>query len=99
MSVTLLLKSAAADSIGQETTLRVIGTREPPARMSIQIAVSGTANVQIQGRIARDAPWLNLGPSHSASAFLHIEPVQFLRAVAAQVGSGSSVSVWAVWAW
>jgi hypothetical protein len=98
MSVSLILK-AAADSVGPETSLRVIGTREPPARMSVQIAVTGTANVQIQGRIARDAPWLNLGPNHSASALLHVEPVQFLRAVAEQVTSGSSVSVWAVWAW
>ncbi len=98
MSVALILKTAA-DRVGAETTLRVIGTREPPGRMSIQIAIAGTAIVQIQGRIARDAPWLNLGPTHSASALLHIEPVQFLRATAEQVGTDSSVSVWAVWAW
>jgi hypothetical protein len=99
MSVTVLLNAVKGDTIGQETVLRVIGTREPPGRMVLQVSVAGTADVQIQGRIARDAPWVNLGPAHSISALLHIEPVQFLRAVANQVVAGSSVSVWAVWAW
>jgi hypothetical protein len=99
MSVSLLLKAVGSDTTGQETALRVIGAREPPSKMTIQIAVTGTAHVQIQGRIARDAPWLDIGPGHSASALLYIDPVQFLRAVAEKVGSGATVSVWAVWAW
>jgi hypothetical protein len=67
--------------------------------MVIQIAVTGTATVQIQGRIARDAPWQNLGSAYSASALFHVDAVQFLRAVTTDVAANSNVSVWAVWAW
>jgi thiamine biosynthesis protein ThiC len=99
MSVCLLLKEVSGDTIGAETCIRVVGNREPPGRMSVQVAVKGTANVQIQGKIAREAPWLDLGPLHSDSALLYIEPVQFLRAVSSGMAAASSVSVWAVWAW
>jgi hypothetical protein len=99
MSVSYLLKSAAQDGEGPEVALRVVGTREPPARMAIQIAIVGSATVQIQGRIARDAPWQSLGPAHRDGALMHVEPVQFLRAVATGVAANATVSVWAVWAW
>jgi hypothetical protein len=99
MSVSYLLKAASADTEGAEVALRVVGTREPPSRMVIQIAITGSAAVQIQGRIARDAPWQSLGPIHRDGALFHVEPVQFLRAVASSVAAATSVSVWAVWAW
>ena len=41
MSTSYLLKSADRDTEGPEVALRVVGSREPPARMVIQIAVSG----------------------------------------------------------
>ena len=94
-----LLKSVDRNSEGPETVLRVVGAREPPARMVVQIAVTGAALVQIQGRIDRDAPWQNLAPAQSASALLHVDAVQFLRAVASNVAENGKVSVWAVWAW
>lgn len=99
MSVSYLLKSAEQDTQGPEVVLRVVGSREPPARMVIQIAVVGAATVQIQGRIARDAPWQNVGSAHSASALFHVEAVQFLRAVASSFAAKTTVSVWATWAW
>jgi hypothetical protein len=99
MSVVALLKAVKADTEGPETSLRVVGTRETPARMSLQIQVTGAAKVQIQGRIARDAPWVNVGEPYSMSALAFIDPVQFLRAVSTGMIAGSSVSVWAVWAW
>jgi hypothetical protein len=99
MSVSVLMKSADRDTTGVETVLRVVGTREPPAKMIIQIAVVGTASVQIQGRIARDAPWQDIGLAQTASALMHIDAIQFLRAVASNVAAKSSVSVWAAWAW
>ena len=67
--------------------------------MVIQIAIDGSASVQIQGRISRDAPWQSLGPAHRAPALVHVEPVQFVRAVTTGVAADTSVSVWAVWAW
>lgn len=79
--------------------LKVVGTREPPELMVIQIAITGSASVEIQGRIARDAPWQSLGPAHNGGALLHVKPVQFLRAVASGVAADTTVSVWAVWAW
>ena len=99
MSVSHLLKGAAADTQGPEVVLRVVGNREPPPRMVIQIAIVGSASVQIQGRIARDAPWQNLGPAYRDCALAHLEPVQFLRAVATSVAADTRVTVWAVWAW
>jgi hypothetical protein len=94
-----LLKSVDRNAEGPETVLRVVGTREPPARMIVQIQVVGTAQVQIQGRIDREAPWHNLAPLQSGSALMHIDAVQFLRAVATNVAEKAKVSVWAVWAW
>jgi hypothetical protein len=94
-----LLKSVDRNAEGLETVLRVVGNREPPARMIVQIHVAGAAQVQIQGRIDREAPWQNLMPPQSASAVLHIDAVQFLRAVATNVAENAKVSVWAVWAW
>jgi hypothetical protein len=99
MSASHLLKSVTRDAEGPEVALRVIGAREPPPRMVIQIAIDGSASVQIQGRISRDAPWQSLGPAHRDCTLLHVEPVQFLRAVTTGVAADSSVSVWAVWAW
>ena len=99
MSVFVMLKGADRDTVGTETAMRVVGTREPPAKMVIQIAVTGSATVQLQGRIARDAPWQDLGAPHLASVVLHIEAIQFLRAVASNVQPKSSVSVWSVWGW
>lgn len=99
MSAALLLKSIDKDTVGPETAMRIIGTRDPPARMIIQIAIAGTACVQVQGRVARDAPWQDLGALQAASALFHIDAVQFLRAVASNVAEKTSVSVWAVWAW
>ena len=99
MSVCHLLNCITRDAEGPEVALRVVGTREPPPRMVIQIAIEGSANVQIQGRIARNAPWQSLGPAHKDCALLHLKPVQFLRAVASDVAADTTVSVWAVWAW
>ena len=99
MSAIHLLKSVTRYAEVPEVALRVIGTREPPPRMVIQIAIDGSASVQIQGRISRDAPWQSLGPAHRAGALVHVEPVQFLRAVTTGVAADTSVSVWAVWAW
>jgi len=99
MSVSHLLKGVTRDEEGPEVALRVVGTREPPPRMVIQIAIDGSASVQIQGRISRDAPWQKLGPEYRDCALLHVEPVQFLRAVTTGVAKETTVSVWAVWAW
>ncbi len=99
MSVYLLLKEVMTDTTGPETCLRVVGTREPPGKMSVQIAVRGVASVQLQGRLARDAPWLDIGSLHTQSALAYIEPVQFLRAVSSGMAGNAGVSVWAAWAW
>lgn len=99
MSVCHLLKAVTRDVAGPEVMLKVVGTREPPELMVIQIAITGSASVEIQGRIARDAPWQSLGPAHNGGALLHVKPVQFLRAVASGVAADTTVSVWAVWAW
>ena len=94
-----MLKDVKADTTGVETALRVVGTRDPLPKMLIQIEVKGTANVQVQGRVARDAPWVNIGAGHTESALVHLDPVQFLRAVSSGMSGTSSVTVWAVWGW
>jgi hypothetical protein len=67
--------------------------------MTVQVAVEGTACVQLQGKISKDAPWIDVGEGHLHSALAQIRPIQFLRAVARNVGASSSVSVWATWGW
>jgi hypothetical protein len=99
MALSSLLQSVDKDTVGAEVALRMIGTREPPAKMVIQIAITGTGTVQIQGRISREAPWQNIGPAHSASALMHIDAVQFLRGVASGMTAGANASVWAAWGW
>jgi hypothetical protein len=99
MAALALLTSVGRDATGAEVVLRIIGSREPPANMVVQIAITGAANVQIQGRITRDAPWQTIGPVHSASALVHLKAVQFLRALASDVQDGAKVSAWADWAW
>jgi hypothetical protein len=94
-----LLKAVDRNAEGPETALKVVGNREAPARMVVQIAVTGEALVQIQGRIDRAAPWQNMGSAQSASALVHIDAVQFLRAITTNVATGAKVSVWAAWAW
>ncbi len=99
MSVYSLLERVTVNTEGRETSLRVVGSREPPAKMTVQIAVAGSAQVRVQGRISRDAPWTDVGGTHTVSALTYIEPIPFLRAVASDLGANSSVSVWAAWAW
>lgn len=99
MAAILLLSAAKCDTVGAEAVLRIIGTRNPPTHMVVQIAIKGSANLQLQGRIARDAPWQDLGPQHGAGALVHLKAIQFLRAVATSVTPGSEVSVWADWGW
>lgn len=94
-----LLDGATGNVTGKETLIRVVGTREPPTKMSLQVAVTGTAHVQIQGKIAKEAPWADVYPAFTASAIAYIEPIQYLRAVTSEMAAGSSVSVWAAWGW
>ncbi|HSN72544.1 MAG TPA: hypothetical protein VLT59_13600 [Steroidobacteraceae bacterium] len=97
MTAYRLVECATSDTTGRDTQLRIIGARHAPETMTIQIAVEGTGNVQIQGRIAKDAPWVDIGDQHRESSITYIRPVEFLRAVVTGVGAGSTISVWATW--
>ncbi|MFL6620704.1 MAG: hypothetical protein ACJ8MH_18995 [Povalibacter sp.] len=99
MALYPMLQSVSKDTVGAEVIPRMIGAKEPPAKMVIQIAVTGAARVQIQGRITRDAPWQDIGGNHSASTLMHIDPVQFVRAVATEIAPGANASAWAAWGW
>jgi hypothetical protein len=97
MAADVLLLNATADTVGPEVSLRTIGTQIPPAKMSIQIAITGSARVQIQGRLHRAAPWVDIGERYERSSLLYIDPIWALRAVTSDTGAESSVSVWAAW--
>ncbi len=92
-----LLTDAKTDTVGESMSLRVIGTQVPPVKMSIQIAITGTAKVQIQGRLHKLAPWADIGALFERSCLMYIEPILQLRAVSTATGPDSSVSVWAAW--
>lgn len=98
MAADLLLDNVKVDTVGMDTSIRVIGSTIPPAKMSVQIAITGTVSVQIQGRLSRKAPWADIGEKHSKSCLIYIEPISALRAVSSETGADSSVSVWAAWA-
>jgi hypothetical protein len=93
----LLMSNADSDTVGAEVSLRVVGTQIPPAKMSVQIAITGKATVQIQGRVHRQAPWADIGERREQSCLIYIEPIWALRAISSDTGPDSSVSVWAAW--
>jgi hypothetical protein len=98
MAADILLTDAKVDTVGAEVSIRIIGTQTAPAKMTVQIAITGTATVQMQGRLHKNAPWANIGEPHVKSCLFYIEPITTLRAVTTGTGAASSVSVWATWA-
>jgi hypothetical protein len=97
MAADALMTNAIADTVGTDISLRVVGTQIPPSKMSIQIAIKGTARVQIQGRLHRMAPWADIGEKREQSCLVYIDPIWSIRAVSSDTGPDSSVSVWAAW--
>jgi hypothetical protein len=97
MAADVLLANATADTVGPDISIRIIGSQIPPAKMSVQIAITGKAKVQIQGRLHKNAPWAEIGGPLSESCLVYIEPIWALRAVTTETGADSSVSAWAAW--
>jgi hypothetical protein len=97
MAADVLMSNASSDTVGTEISLRVIGTQIPPAKMSIQVAITGKARVQIQGRVHKQAPWADIGEKREQSCLIYIDPIWSLRAVSSDTALDSSVSVWAAW--
>jgi hypothetical protein len=97
MAADALMTNAITDTVGTDISLRVVGTQIPPSKMSIQIAIKGTARVQIQGRLHRTAPWADIGEKRDQSCLIYIDPIWSIRAVSSDTGPDSSVSVWAAW--
>jgi hypothetical protein len=97
MAADVLMSNASSDTVGADISIRVVGTQIPPAKMSIQIAIAGQARVQIQGRVHKHAPWVDIGGKHGESCLIYIDPIWSLRAVSSETGPDSSVSVWAAW--
>jgi len=97
MAADVLLANAKTDTVGPDISIRMIGSQIPPAKMSVQIAITGTAKVQIQGRLHKNAPWADIGSPHGESRLVYIDPINALRAVSTETGANSSVSVWAAW--
>jgi hypothetical protein len=91
------MSNAVADTVGAGVSLRIIGTQIPPVKMSLQIAITGRASVQIQGRLHKEAPWADIGNKCGQSCLIYIDPIWSLRAVSSDMGPDSSVSVWAAW--
>jgi hypothetical protein len=98
MAADVLLANAKVDTVGPDISIRVVGSTIPPVKMSVQIAVTGTAKVQIQGRLHKNAPWQTIGNAYDKSALFYIDPISSLRAVTTETAAESSVSVWAAWA-
>lgn len=97
MAADVLMANVGCDTVGTGVSMRVVGTQIPPAKMSIQVAISGSARVQIQGRLHKEAPWADIGEPCAKSCLIYIDPIWSLRAVTTQTAPGASVSVWAAW--
>jgi len=97
MAADVLLANAKIDTVGPDISIRIIGSQIPPVKMSVQIAITGSAKVQIQGRLHKTAPWTQIGVTHEKSCLLYIDPISALRAVSSETAAESSVSVWAAW--
>lgn len=97
MAADVLMLNVTSDTVGTGMSLRIVGTQIPPAKMSIQVAITGKARVQIQGRLHKEAPWADIGEKREQSCLIYIDPIWSLRAVSSETGADSSVSVWAAW--
>jgi hypothetical protein len=97
MAADVLMSNVTSDAESPGVSIRIVGTQIPPAKMSIQIAISGKARVQIQGRLHKEAPWVDIGEKQEHSCLIYIDPIWALRAATSGTGPGSSVSVWAAW--
>ena len=97
MAADILMANATCDTVGPGVSLRVVGTQIPPMRMSIQIAITGSARVQIQGRLHKEAPWADIGEPRDQSCLIYVDPIWSLRVVSSDTGPDSSVSAWAAW--
>ena len=97
MAAEVLMSKASSDTVGAGVSLRIVGVQVPPAKMSVQVAITGQAKVQIQGRLHKEAPWADIGAQREQSCLLYIDPIWSLRAVTSETGPDSSVSVWAAW--
>ncbi|MET0292731.1 MAG: hypothetical protein ABW136_10240 [Steroidobacteraceae bacterium] len=96
MAADVLISNASADTVSQAVTLRAFGA-QVPTRISIQVAIAGQARVQMQGRLHKEAPWVDIGESLDRSCLFHLDPIWSVRAVSTGTGTGSLVSVWAAW--
>jgi hypothetical protein len=97
MAADVLMSNVTSDAEGAGVSIRIVGTQIPPAKMSIQIAIAGKARVQIQGRLHKEAPWVDVGEKREQSCLIYIDPIWSLRAVTSGTEPGSSVSIWAAW--
>lgn len=97
MPADALMLNATVDTVGKEVSLRIVGTQFAPSKMSIQVAITGSARVQIQGRLHREAPWVDIGGQREESCLIYVDPIWALRAVSSATGPGASVSAWAAW--
>ncbi len=97
MAADILLDNVKIDTVGRDVSIRMIGSQIPPAKMSVQIAISGAAQVQIQGRLHKNAPWVQIGEVHERSGLQYIDPIWSLRAVSSAMQPDAAVSVWAAW--
>jgi hypothetical protein len=97
MAADVLMANATSNTVGEGVSIRVVGTQIPPAKMSIQIAITGKAKVQMQGRLHKESPWVDIGEKRDQSCLIYIDPIWSLRAVSSDTGPDSSVSVWAAW--
>ncbi len=99
MSVYALLENVKVNTTGLESSIRQSGNHAPPAKMFLQIAITGTASVQLQVKVVKTAPWIDFGAPFSIPAVMHLDPLPFIRAIASDMGSDASVSVWVAWGW
>jgi hypothetical protein len=97
MAADVLMANVTSDTVGAGVSLRIVGTQIPPAKMSVQVAITGRARVQIQGRLHKEAPWADIGEKLEQSCLVYMDPIWQLRTVSTDVDPESSVSVWAAW--
>ena len=59
----------------------------------VQVSITGTATVQLFGRLARNRPWVQLGTDITATGLFPISRVPFVFARVSAASGGATVSV------
>ena len=89
MSRAKTLLETDTDTVGESFSIDdTIGLGFLP--MQISLAAGVTASITVQGKLAEDLPWVDIGEAFTVSGLFEITRVQYMRSITTGVSGGST---------